>query len=143
MPRKIRNWRKPNAAAVRFLRDTLEAPPGRQTFSAGGSKADAYRFRQQLYVWRRDAIEGMGLPESPQYAENVRWLTEILGRRGTIEWLDLTTFSVEQDEQNPDLWRVIGVIRPPMYGELPAEAPTETDLDDVRNLIANAMKKGG
>lgn len=101
--------------------------------SRAGTKADAFRFRQRLYWWRKATCSVLADPESSDARAAREWLRRAVGDAAAEkDWLDLTIFEVHQQEDGKHF--VLARLRPAMFGP---EEPSAADIEAALTLLRN------
>jgi hypothetical protein len=146
MPKVARSFRDTPQPVLSFLRQLLHEPIGITLQTSPANKANAFRFRQRLYGFRRSVLTAIQQPDSAEWRDATTWLLAALGPRGTKVWLDLTIFKVVPVGQAPDQFAVQGEIEQPMFGEMPHDPLSQEHADDlalVRAALAAKPTFGG
>jgi hypothetical protein len=137
-----RTFRDTPAPALAFLRELLHMPIGDTLQTSPANKANAFRFRQRLYGFRRSALHALEQPDSPIWKDASEWLQQALGPRGNKAWLDLTIFKVVPVA---DQFAVQGEVEQPMFGDPPHDPLSSEHADDlalIRRALANRPAGG-
>lgn len=106
------------------LKEILDKPLGEVSTFGPMTKAEAWRFRQQLYGWRHSFLTQLNDPTRPDTLEGQTWCETAIHPRCTIEWIELTEFKARKktDEiQLADPWFIDARVRKPLAGPPPRD----------------------
>lgn len=138
MTGRPRDYRDAKRDITSFIHNLATVPGRHDTHtSSEGTKAEAFKFRQRLYGWRRSVLATLANPETKEAKECAQWLGN-QSKRITKDWLDYTKFHVR--EQANGMFVVVGEVGRPMDGPDIRFNDQMPDLTETIELIKQAQR---